>query len=641
MGANYWDFDGDSCQIRQIGVTKDPPKGAVSSINCSCAVGNDNFCHVVRIVLKGYSLPGVLPPQLAKLRYLQEIDFALNFLSGTIPAEWTSMQLTSIRINDNNFNGNIPAFITGWKQLLRFYQKSFFYSSFAPYKKFLRLHRRISNIGGPFQLFPDLSNMTSLVRLVLRSCNLSGQIPSYIWAMEMLELLDVSFNRLVGQIPSAIIWRHLKLKFIFLSGNLLSGPIPDSVLMDGNNMDLSYNNFTWPSSQQPVCQELNMNLNLFRSSAPLNNLNHEVAPCMDDFHCREYLSCLHVNCGGEDIEVGVSKGRFLYQGDGSEGGGTAKYYLNHEQYWGFSSTGDFMDDNNFQNVRYTISLQSQSPNLTEFDMTARRAPISLTYFHYCLENGNYTVTLHFAEIEFTNDRTYNSLGRRLFDIYIQDELVHKDFNIEFVSGGAQRPTTEIYNVIVRNHVLDIRLFWAGKGTTRIPKRGVYGPIISAISVESDTKDCPPSNRKGYPDRPVVVGVGVAMAAICLFFFGAVISLVAFLFRKKGHIRKILLIRLETTFTAQIHANKYLWQHLSKGSRSMGTYLTKVGELANEFGQIGLPKTTEAKRDYKCASLSTQSAAPLFGLLKARPPLRLLLDDEIIATSLLTFLESSR
>ncbi|KAK4787702.1 hypothetical protein SAY86_011535 [Trapa natans] len=601
MGANYWDFDGDSCQIRQIGVTQDPPKGAVSSINCSCAVGNDNFCHVVRIVLKGYSLPGVLPSQLAKLGYLQEIDFALNFLSGTIPAEWTSMQLTSIsllvnrlsgeipkmlgnitsltylcleanqfsgtvphelgnlinlqtlilssnnltgnlpatfaglrnltdfRINDNNFNGNIPAFITGWKQLLRLEMHASGLEGPIPSQISALTGMeilRISDIGGPFQLFPELSNMTGLVRLVLRSCNLSGQIPSYIWAMEMLELLDVSFNRLVGQIPSAIIWRHLK--FIFLSGNLLSGPIPDSVLMDGNNMDLSYNNFTWPSSQKPVCQELNMNLNLFRSSAPMNNMN-QVAPCLDDFHCPEYLSCLHVNCGGEDIEVKVSKRRFLYQGDGIEGGGAAKYYLNHDQYWGFSSTGDFMDDNNFQNVRYTISLQSQSPNLTVFDTTARRAPISLTYFHYCLENGNYTVTLHFAEIEFSNNRTYNSLGRRLFDIYIQDELVHKDFNIEVASGGAQRPTIEIYNVSVSYHVLDIRLFWAGKGTTRIPRRGVYGPIISAISVESNTKVCP-SNRKGIPARMVI---GVAVGAICLFFLGLFFLWWKFYFKRKA------------------------------------------------------------------------------------------------------------
>jgi hypothetical protein len=33
-------------------------------------------------------------------------------------------------------------------------------------------------------------------------------------------------------------------------------------------------------------------------------------------------------------------------------------------------------------------------------------------------------------------------------------------------------------------MLEIRFYFAGKGTTRIPDRGVYGPIISAIPVFS-------------------------------------------------------------------------------------------------------------------------------------------------------------
>jgi hypothetical protein len=76
-----------------------------------------------------------------------------------------------------------------------------------------------------------------------------------------------------------------------------------------------------------------------------------------------------------------------------------------------------MDDNDFQNTDYIATLQS--PNISALYTTARISPLSLTYYRYCLENENYTVSLHFAEIKFTNDKTYNSLGRRLFDIYIQ------------------------------------------------------------------------------------------------------------------------------------------------------------------------------------------------------------------------------
>jgi len=104
--------------------------------------------------------------------------------------------------------------------------------------------------------------------------------------------------------------------------------------------------------------------------------------------------------------VKEKKTKELYEGDG-----------NVEGNWGFSSTGDFMDDNNFQNTRFTMFVPAS--NQSDLYKSARIAPVSLTYFHACLENGNYTINLDFAEIRFTNDENYNRLGRRLFDIYIQ------------------------------------------------------------------------------------------------------------------------------------------------------------------------------------------------------------------------------
>jgi len=43
-------------------------------------------------------------------------------------------------------------------------------------------------------------------------------------------------------------------------------------------------------------------------------------------------------------------------------------------------------------------------------------------------------------------------------------------------------TMDFNNVTVDGTTLEIRLYWAGKGTTAIPDRGVYGPLISAITV---------------------------------------------------------------------------------------------------------------------------------------------------------------
>lgn len=126
---------------------------------------------------------------------------------------------------------------------------------------------------------------------------------------------------------------------------------------------------------------------------------------------------LHVNCGGNDFTVKEGGREVNYEGDAGVDGGSARYFSTSTNFWGLSSTGDFMDDNNDQNARFIESTPSKS--LSELYNNARMSPLSLTYFHYCLENGSYNVSLEFAEITFTNDSTYTSLGRRVFDIYIQ------------------------------------------------------------------------------------------------------------------------------------------------------------------------------------------------------------------------------
>lgn len=90
--------------------------------------------------------------------------------------------------------------------------------------------------------------------------------------------------------------------------------------------------------------------------------------------------------------------------------------------WAFSSTGIFMDNDMDSDV-YIDTNVSTLHNVTtpdsELYTTARASPLSLTYYGLCLMNGNYNVKLHFAEIVYANDKSFNSLGKRIFDVYIQ------------------------------------------------------------------------------------------------------------------------------------------------------------------------------------------------------------------------------
>ncbi|KAF9660927.1 hypothetical protein SADUNF_Sadunf19G0014600 [Salix dunnii] len=115
---------------------------------------------------------------------------------------------------------------------------------------------------------------------------------------------------------------------------------------------------------------------------------------------------------------------------------------------------------------------------------ARLTPLSLTYYIPCLGNGNYTVKLHFAEIVIRGNRSYYSLGRRVFDVYIQNIVVLKDFDIVTKARGVDKVYIHNYTALVTNGALEIRLHWAGKGTVWSPETGTYGPLISAIDVES-------------------------------------------------------------------------------------------------------------------------------------------------------------
>ena len=67
-------------------------------------------------------------------------------------------------------------------------------------------------------------------------------------------------------------------------------------------------------------------------------------------------------------------------------------------------------------------------------------------------------------------------------ILFQGILRWKDFNIKEQANGTGKAIIRTFNAMVTENTLDIRLYWAGKGTTFIPFGGYHGPLISAISV---------------------------------------------------------------------------------------------------------------------------------------------------------------
>nr|POE72595.1 putative lrr receptor-like serine/threonine-protein kinase [Quercus suber] len=214
-------------------------------------------------------------------------------------------------------------------------------------------------------------------------------------------------------------------------------------------------------------------------------------------------------CGGPQITS--SKG-IVYERD-NETLGPATYYVINTHRWAVSNVGYFSGTNS---PTYTSSSSSQFKNTLDPELfqTARISASSLRYCGLVLENGNYTVNLQFAETAFEDRITWKSLGRRVFDIYIQGKLFEKDFDIRKEAGGASFvAVSKVYKVQVSENYLEIHLFWAGKGTCCVPAQGTYGPSMSAISATPDftptVSNNPPSNSKNRAGLIVgLVGVEV-------------------------------------------------------------------------------------------------------------------------------------
>ncbi|XP_022981273.1 probable leucine-rich repeat receptor-like serine/threonine-protein kinase At3g14840 isoform X2 [Cucurbita maxima] len=549
-----------------------------NTVICDCRFQNNTVCHVTNILLKGQSLPGTLPPQIVRLPFLQELDLTRNYLNGSIPEEWGSTNLliisllgnrltgsipaaignistlvdlvlemnhfsgrlppqlgnllslsrllltsnnfsgelpsslariaslTDFRVSDNHFTGPIPNFIQNWTNLTKIVIQASGLSGPIPSEIGLLTKLtdvRISDLNGDSSPFPPLNTLTKLKTLILRSCNITGVLPDNLDGLTLLKTLDFSFNKITGPIPASF-EAFKKVDRIYLTGNLLNGPVPTWMLQEGESIDLSYNKFTPSNSENTRCQS--RNLNLFASSSQDNSSGGTVS-CLPSTCGRPWYS-LHINCG--DKEELINRTTFVADSDS----GKSSLFFQGGKNWGFSSTGNFMDDARSTDDFIALNISALSMPNPELYVRARISPISLTYYAYCMGSGNYTVGLHFAEIAFTNDKSYRSLGRRLFDVYVQGKLELKDFNIADAAGGIGKPIVKKFTVPVTNGTIEIRLFWAGKGTTAIPVRVVYGPLISAISVDSDFE--PPSEGGKDISAGAVVGIVAGIVAAVIF-----------------------------------------------------------------------------------------------------------------------------
>ncbi|PPR99644.1 hypothetical protein GOBAR_AA21013 [Gossypium barbadense] len=142
---------------------------------------------VTRVDLGNANLTGQLVPQLGSLPNLQYLELYSNNISGTIPDELGNLtELVSLDLYLNKLTGDIPTTL-GQLKKLRFFLGS--------YENFL-LVLCMLNVG-----ISRLGHTERVDRRRLNNNSLAGTIPRSLTTIDTLQVLDLSNNGLVGDVP--------------------------------------------------------------------------------------------------------------------------------------------------------------------------------------------------------------------------------------------------------------------------------------------------------------------------------------------------------------------------------------------------------------------------------------------------------
>ncbi|PWA81759.1 leucine-rich repeat protein [Artemisia annua] len=237
---------------------------------------------------------GGIPRTLSRMRELKSLNMGGNKLQGTLPA--SLMNLTDLEILDlsgNELTGSIPSWIgTKLSSLGVLDLRSNKFVAKIPHEICYLTHIQILDLSNNklmgdipkcFNNFSVLSGKETISydvlytftsKKVLFSIPLVMKGHEYIYStnLELVRLLDLSSNKLVGHIPSELT-TLVKLQSLNLSGNHLTGRIPEKIgdLKELESFDLSLNKL---SGELPVSLSSLNSLSSFNVS--YNNLTGKI-----------------------------------------------------------------------------------------------------------------------------------------------------------------------------------------------------------------------------------------------------------------------------------------------------------------------------------------------------------------------------
>lgn len=253
---------------------------------------------VEKIELWRNQLSSELPESLGNLTSLFAFDASENNLTGKLPEGLAGLNLTSLGLNDNQMDGEIPAVLAQNPHLVELKLFNNFFSGELPPE--LGWYSYLTDVdvsGNQFagKLPPDLCSRGMLESLVAFGNRFSGELPQSYGDCRTLDYVRIQNNEFSGKVPD-LFWSLPKLYHLELRGNKLEGSLPRNISLAKNltQIIISDNKF---SGQIPpaICDLVELRTfvagnNQFSSSLPL---------CIADLTKLQVLDLQQNNISGE------------------------------------------------------------------------------------------------------------------------------------------------------------------------------------------------------------------------------------------------------------------------------------------------------------------------------------------------------
>ncbi|XP_076924794.1 uncharacterized protein LOC143587378 [Bidens hawaiensis] len=204
--------------------------------------------NVVQIELYNNSLTGELPVKWSKMTSLRLIDVSMNMLTGTLPEELCGLQLESLHVYENEFEGNVHNIISNSSNLyeLRLFGNRFTGSLPKDLGKNSPLvWLDVSNNMFTGEIPVNLCKNGGLEELLMIHNSFSGRIPESFSKCRSLKRVRLGYNKFSGEVPAGF-WGLPGVTLLELVENSFSGVVGKSIAGAGSlcTLNIGYNKFS-------------------------------------------------------------------------------------------------------------------------------------------------------------------------------------------------------------------------------------------------------------------------------------------------------------------------------------------------------------------------------------------------------------